>query len=314
MSRGNARQDIVDDDHDRQQFQELLAAQVARSGWEIVSYVLMSNHFHLLVRTPLPNLAAGMQRLLSAHARRMAARHQRPGHLFQGRYKAELIENDSYYWTVSRYIHLNPLRAQLVTWPEDWPWSSFPSYLDPSGRLSWVRCELLWQAWSGEFGGDETTATGDYRRFVNAGVERPPESPFASMKHGWILGSDSFVCSLKDKLPVEPTPRGTSEAKALLGNRPERTVEQVILAVSAYYGLSPTDLRRAGVHAQPRSICAWFCRRYTTTKLSALSQFLGYARPECIPGIIRRVENWKAGNAQIQRDILMLEQTLGLLA
>ncbi len=167
MSRGNVRQDVVDDDHDRQQFMELLAAQAAR--WEVISFVLMTNHFHLLVRIPIANLAAGMQRFLSAHAKGIAVRHQRPGHLFQGRYKAELIEDESYYWTVSRYIHLNPVRAHLVALPEDWPWSSFPGYLLPARRLSWVGNERLWQAWSGEFGGNMARAGSPW--------ELPPRAP-----------------------------------------------------------------------------------------------------------------------------------------
>ena len=104
----------------------------------------MTNHFHLLVRTPWPNLAAGMQRLLSAYARRLAVRHRRPGHVFQRRYKAEWIEDESYYWTVSRYIHLNPVRAPLDPRPEDWPWSSFPGYLDCgiAPRRRWIVCCL----------------------------------------------------------------------------------------------------------------------------------------------------------------------------
>ena len=186
MSRGNARQDIVQEDHDRHQFLELLAAQVARTRWEIIYFVLMTNHFHLLVRTPLPNLAAGMQWLLSAYAKAMAVRHRRPGHLFQGRYKAELIEDESYYWTVSRYIHLNPVRVGLVARPEEWSWSSYPGYADPTCRVSWIAYDRLWQAWRGEFRGKTTDAIDDYRRFVTSGVEQPPESPFAVMRHGWI--------------------------------------------------------------------------------------------------------------------------------
>jgi len=123
MSRGNARQDIVADDRDRRHFVDRLGSQVRRSGWELITFVLLSNHFHLLVRTPRPDLARGMQRLLSSHAGYFAARYRRPGHLFQGRYRAELIEDESYYWCVSRYIHLNPVRAGLVAAPEDWPWS-----------------------------------------------------------------------------------------------------------------------------------------------------------------------------------------------
>ena len=95
MSRGNGRQDIVADDRDWRHFVELLGAQVGRSGWELISFVLLSNHFHLLLRTPRADLARGMQRLLSAHAGYFAARHRRQGHVFQGRYKAELIEDES---------------------------------------------------------------------------------------------------------------------------------------------------------------------------------------------------------------------------
>jgi putative transposase len=224
-----------------------------------------------------------------------------------------LIEDESYYWTVSQYIHLNPVRARLVTHPEDWPWSSFPGYVDPARRLSWVGNERLWQAWRGSSGGNACDAVENYGRFVYAGVEQPPDSPFVAMKHGWILGSDSFVCRLKGELPVKPTPRGTPQARALLEDRPEITVEQVLLAVADYYGLLPFDLSRTGVHAQARSITVWLCRRHTTSKFNALSQRLGYARPECIPGIIRRVETWKGRNSQLQSDILALERTLGVL-
>jgi putative transposase len=310
MSRGNARRDIVDDDHDRQQFQDLLAAQVGRSRWELIGFVLMTNHFHLLVRTPAPNLAAGMQRLLSAYARRLAVRHRRPGHIFQGRYQAELIEDESYYWTVSRYIHLNPVRAHLVVRPEDWPWSSFPGYVDPARRLSWVGYERFYRAWRGEFGGSASDAIAEYGRFVNAGVERPPESPFAALKHGCILGSDSFVRRLKGGLPVAPTPRGTPQARALLRDRPETTVDHVLSAVGEHYGLMRGDLGRVGEHAQARSLAAWLCRHYTTAKLSELSRVLGYARPECIPGIVRRVESWRGGDAQILETLVALERRL----
>jgi len=107
--------------------------------------------------------------------------------------------------------------------------------------------------------------------------------------------------------------RGTPQAKALLQDRRETTVDHVLSAVADYYGLSPRDLGRVGEHAQARSLAVWLCRRYTAAKLGALSQRLGYARPECIPGIIRRVESWKGRNSQIQGDILALERQLHVL-
>ena len=114
MARGNARQRIVGDDHDRERLLDDLRGTVLRCGWELLAFVFMENHLHLLLKTPRPNLARGMQQFLSSYAIWHGRRHRRVGHLFQGRYRAELIEDESYYWTVSRYIHLNPVRAGLV--------------------------------------------------------------------------------------------------------------------------------------------------------------------------------------------------------
>ena len=121
MSRGNARQAIFRDDADRRKRLEYLEDSVVRCGWELFSFVLMPNHFHLFFPTPRPNLSRGMQRILSSYANTFARRHRRPGHLFQGRLKGELIEDESYFWNVSRYLHLNPLRGKrpLVLHPRD---------------------------------------------------------------------------------------------------------------------------------------------------------------------------------------------------
>lgn len=186
----------------------------------------------------------------------------------------------------------------------------YPGYVDPARRLDWVGYERLYRAWRGQFGGIASDAIAEYGRFVCSGVERPPESPFAALKHGWILGSDSFVRRLKGGLPVAPTPRGTPQAKALSRDRPETTVDHVLSAVAEYYGLTTRDLGRVGEHAQARSIAAWLCRRYTTAKLSELSRLLGYARPECIPGIVRRIEWWRGGDGQIRGTLVTLERRL----
>ena len=153
MTRGNARQDIVHDDDDRTRLLTDLERSVLRCGWEVLAFVILNNHLHLLLKTPQPNLAKGMQAFLSAYAVWSAKRRRRPGHLFQGRYKAEMIEDESYYWTVSRYIHLNPVRAGLVARPEEWEWSSYPGYVAARRRRPWVRYETLLAAWRGDRGG-----------------------------------------------------------------------------------------------------------------------------------------------------------------
>ncbi len=125
MARGNARQDIVHDDDDRRRWLDDLGRAVGRAGWELIAFVLMSNHFHLLVKTPRPNLGRGMQAFLSAYSLWCNRRRRRAGHLFQGRYKAEMIEDEAYYWTVSRYIHLNPVRAGLVSIRDAWAYQAW---------------------------------------------------------------------------------------------------------------------------------------------------------------------------------------------
>src|SRR5208283_1394457 len=176
MARGNARQRIVGDDHDRERLLDDLRRTVLRYGWELLAFVFMENHLHLLLKTPRPNLARGMQQFLSSYAIWHGRRHRRVGHLFQGRYRAELIEDESYYWTVSRYIHLNPVRAGLVERPDAWRCSSYPGYAKPSHRLPWVAHEALLSAWRGKHGGTDSARA--YRRFVEAGLRSPPPSPF----------------------------------------------------------------------------------------------------------------------------------------
>ena len=123
MSRGNLRRSVFEDESDYQRLLEGLEQTVSRFGWDLLSFVLMPNHFHLFLRTPEPNLSRGMQYLVSGYANWYAKRHRRPGHLTQGRFKAALVEDESYFWTVSRYVHLNPVRGKrpLAAHPADWP-------------------------------------------------------------------------------------------------------------------------------------------------------------------------------------------------
>jgi len=201
-ARGNARQTIVKADDDRQRLRDGLDETVLRYGWELLSFVFMNNHLHLFFRTPQPNLSAGMQYFLSGYANWFSRRHQRPGHLFQGRFKAKLVENESYFWQVSRYIHLNPFRTRppLATRLRDWPWSSYPGFARQRDRVEWVAYDLLLSAWRGQAGGTDPGAS--YRRFVEAGIKQPPPDPFRDAVGGWILGG---VGSEKDIHPERET-------------------------------------------------------------------------------------------------------------
>jgi putative transposase len=142
-ARGNNRQDIFLDDHDRYTFLDMLAQAVDRYGLKVHAFCLMTNHYHLFLHTSAANLARAMHWLNNRYTKRFLFRHDRSGHLFQGRYKAVLIVNEAHWITLAHYIHLNPVRAGIVTDPASYPWSSFLDYTRPEARHPWFDQEWV---------------------------------------------------------------------------------------------------------------------------------------------------------------------------
>ena len=124
-ARGSARESIYRVIEDRNQFIRLLAREVTQQGWYCYAYCLMDNHYHLLIETPEANLSSGMRRLNGVYTQAFNRRHQRVGHVLQGRYKSILVDKDSYFLELCRYIVLNPVRAGMVKSPRDFRWSSY---------------------------------------------------------------------------------------------------------------------------------------------------------------------------------------------
>jgi putative transposase len=304
MVRGNARQDIVLDDDDRRRLLADLERVVERTGWLVLSFVVMNNHLHLLVRTPRPNLGKGMHMFLSGYAAWSARHRGRPGHLFQGRYKAEMIEDESYYWAVSRYIHLNPVRAGLVVRPEDWEWSSYPGFARMTRRRPWVAYQTMLDAWQGEHGGQDPA--GAYRRFINAGLAEPPPSPFREAFGGWALGSAQFVDRLRSLAGVSTSNTRVSEARQLSGLDPAT----ICTTVATFYGLEPSSLARRGDSHIARAVAAWICRRHSETPLRELAERFGLSRADSVPNLSRRVEIKLRESRDFAAEVRQIVQTL----
>ena len=153
MNRGDRRERIFMDDADRQRFVEALGEVCAKTGWQVHAYVLMPNHFHVVVETPQPNLVAGMKWLLGTYTSRFNRRHKFFGHLFSGRYKSLIVDGSGsgYLKSVGDYVHLNPARAKLVVADvplKSFAWSSWPAYLlARSKRPAWLRVDRLLGEW-----------------------------------------------------------------------------------------------------------------------------------------------------------------------
>lgn len=186
-ARGNARDWIYLDDADREAFCGLVGEVVSSFNWALHAYCLMGNHYHLLVETPDANLGRGMRHLNGVYTQRFNRRHHRSGHVFQGRYKAILVEKEAYLLELARYIVLNPVRAGLVAEASEWPWSSFRATAGLGDCPPWLSVEWLLAA----FGGQRRTARRRYREFVAEGIGQP--SPWEELQGQIYLGSEDFV-------------------------------------------------------------------------------------------------------------------------
>jgi len=186
-SRGNARKSIYLSDSDRYDLLEILNRVIERYHWLCHSYCLMGNHYHFLFETPEANLSRGMRQLNGVYTQSFNRRHRRVGHLFQGRYKAQLVEHGSYLLEVARYIVLNPVRAKLVSSPADYQWSSYRSTLGL--RQAEPFLSTLWLL--GQFSSNNHTARRRYRTFVCRGMNGNTLND--EIKNSVIFGSEAFV-------------------------------------------------------------------------------------------------------------------------
>jgi len=186
-TRGNARRAIFKSDSDRWRFLETLDDTTERHHWLVHAYCLMPNHYHLLVETPEGNLSAGMRRLNGVYTQKFNHRNQQIGHLFQGRFKAILVDKESYFLELCRYVVLNPVRAGLVDVPEDFAWSSYRALL---GLAPSPEC-LVKETVLGYFGREGRRAREAYRRFVRQGMGM--KSPLEEVQGQCLLGGEAFV-------------------------------------------------------------------------------------------------------------------------
>lgn len=252
-SRGDGRGRIYRDDEDRQTFLTTLAWVVERFGWTCHGYCLMDNHFHLLIETAQPNLSRGMRQLNGVYTQRFNRRHKKVGHLFQGRFKAILVEKDSYLLELARYVVLNPVRARMVKTPERYIWSSYRPMLGldpvpPGLATDWVL---------GQFAKTTTVARRRYAEFVRAGIDRG--SPWDELKGQVLLGGEAFIeelaPSLKDhstaiEIPKRQRLLHRPALKGLLAGKTSRHARNKALArayLKHHYTLAEIG-QEAGLH------------------------------------------------------------------
>jgi len=225
-----------------------------------------------------------MQYLGGSYTSYFNRRHGRSGHLFQGRFQGHLVETAGYFRQVSRYIHLNPVRAGMVSRPQDYPWSSYPGYVRAPAAVDWVSYDRV----LADLASTPPAARRAYVRFVNAGVEVPPPSPFAKAVGGLLLGSEAFVTRIRNMLADRPDDASLPQLKRL---QPRPELARIVEAAANHFGHDPAEWRRGRrVDNASRAMAAYLARRCFGYSAGQVAAALGYRSHSSVSNAIARIE------------------------
>ncbi len=263
MNRGASRKRVFAHHADYEVFLQLLADCHHRWRVEVLAYCLMGNHYHLCLRTPEENLPRVMRHVNGVYTQHVNRTQRRDGPLFRGRYKALVVETDSYLPAVIRYIHLNPVKAKLVTKPEAYLWSSHASYLRRQSAPAWMNVAKVLSG----FG-----RARDFHAFVLAGNDEELEAYYAAGRRAPVLGSDAFRARLK-----KHTGKLSREHPRIERVGAGPSADRVLRAVAKIYDVSGSALRKGGreTSGEGRKVAMYLVPRLCDWTLQATADYFG---------------------------------------
>jgi REP element-mobilizing transposase RayT len=259
-SRGNERKAVFKSKRDREKFLEYLESATQRYDARIHTYCLMDTHYHLLLETPSGNLPQIMRHINGAYTTYFNVKRDRSGHLFQGRYKAILVDIDEYAKELSRYIHLNPVRAKIVETPEEYDWSSYKFYIGNQRAARWLYRDFI----LGYFGNRVSTAQKAYQKFVNAIAHQEYDSPLDEVVSSTLLGSADFIAYIKDNFLSTKKP--DKELPALKELVKKTTIQDIFEEV---------ELAFTKDKVLARNVKMYLSQRYSGKKLKEIGLHFG---------------------------------------
>jgi len=293
-SRGNERKDVFKSQKDREQFLSYLESAVNRYDAVIHAYCLMSSHYHLLLETPSGNLSKIMQHINGAYTSYFNVKRKRSGHLFQGRYKAIVIEADEYAQELSRYIHLNPVRANMVARPEEYRWSSYLDYIGSRKRPEWLEISFIL-----DYFGKGEERFGKYRGFVEDLLGSEYDSPFNGVVASTILGSESFVGELTEK-HVDGK-QGDRELPAARKLTTKPSLQAILKAVEDILGGSRVT----------RNASIYLCHKYSGAGLKEIGEMFG-TKESAVSQASRRFMQAMEQNEELLKQIEKVRKGLNI--
>jgi putative transposase len=292
-SRGNGRDVIFWSDADRQRFLSQLADNVHTHAVVLYAYVLMDNHYHLLLRTPRSNLSRFMQRLGTAYALYARYKHRRPGHQFEGRFKAKLVQDEEYLRALTRYLHLNPIktaacrrldRRERLRRLDAYAWSSYPGYIDAGKRVEFVCYDLL-----KDYGRTLVVARRQYRAYTRAcllGDDRLILDALGASR--FCIGDAAFVERTEQLLSRRRS--GRAEDEDLVLPRSTVNLARIDALVAAHYGVAEEQMQAHGRRAgQAKYLAIELACRLTGLTQRAVGAHYGGISCSAVGAIRRKI-------------------------
>jgi REP element-mobilizing transposase RayT len=295
-SRGNERRVVFKSERDRGKFLSYLGSATERYAAIVHVYCLMDNHYHLLLETPAGNLSQIMHHINGAYTTYYNTKRERSGHLFQGRYKAILIEADEYAKELSRYIHLNPVRAGMCAHPEEYPWSSCRYYGVERKAPDWLQRGFILDY----FGKDFSVSMKRYRDFVQAAMGESYDNPLAELEHSVILGSGPFVAEIRDRYLKHTAHDRDLPALRTLLKKP--SLDQIEHAVDAVLLCEPKLARQVKLH---------LCQRYSGMTLTEIGLRFGVG-PSGVSQASQRIALKRSKDQKLSKIVKRIEKNVFL--
>lgn len=290
IARGNEQKKIYSTDKDKERFLGYIQRAHERFGVKIHAYCLMSNHYHLLIETPQANLSRSMQCINSGYTIYYNLKQKRVGHLFQGRYKAILVEKDVYLQELSRYIHLNPVRKKIVKRPEEYKWSSYQYYLSRNKKIpEYMETKAILE----HFKNREM-----YREFVMDGVRQEIEDFNPMIKAGCILGREEFVEEIKGRYLDQN--KKLEDLPGLRQLKKEHKNFKVIREV--------IDRSKRLSEKEKKKVLIYFMRKYMEKTLGEITRELLIGKSiSAVSKIVKRLEERRSRDDKLDRIMKDLE-------
>ncbi|GBE05495.1 chromosomal replication initiation protein [bacterium BMS3Abin10] len=303
LSRGNERRRIYFSKTDYQKFLGYVAEAKKKYGIEIHSYALMKNHYHLVIETPDANLSKAMHHINSSYTTYINNRMKRNGHLFQGRYKAIVVSRDSYLAELSRYVHLNPVRAGMVKKPEEYPFSSYQTYVTDKNNELLTQDLIL-----GLISGNKAEAKRQYRRFTESAIgEEEPDEILKNVYGGIILGGTRFIKETLGRIKGEYLSKeGITQRRAL---RTLHSGEEIIEVIAKLYKVKAEEIRK-NKYREQRKIAIYLIKEKSGATNRQISELFDGMSCAAIAKTYERFKKEVKGSRKLYKEIAGIEKAI----